>query len=535
MRKSILVFMLIGLVLGGMSTISAQEGKTLVDAFPADPTTFNTVTWVEGVDSYAQDLIFPSLVRTNVDTGQPEPYLAAWEVSEDGLTYTFTIREDAVWSDGVPITSTDVAFTLNAMFSDKVQTFRTISGLDSINVIDDKHLEIVLQAPTCGLFSQIGIGIMPAHKFAPDYSDFMTSAFNVRPDVSGGPFILTERLADEFLRFEANDSFFMGRPQIDQYLIKIIPDPTVRLQALQSGEADYAVGLSSEQIAPFADNPNFTLHPREANGWRVALFNLADPAQPMPARDENGNLIEQPPHPILGDPRVRKALIMGWNHDDGVLLTGEGARRLVGPVAPILTDAYNNNLELYPYDPEAAAALLDEAGWVLNGDVREKDGAPLALEVVYIAGFEDYAAVIADYWSDLGVDVTLTTGEQGVIINEYVASQTFDVFIIQAAWPEPTPDVLLNFMWNSANDFGTNFGSFVNEEFDSILAELATADCTMEARQPLYYRLQEILHEEAAADFISTTVDYVVTSARVGNARFTAWGYSPTWEWTLND
>ncbi len=534
MRKLALLFMFMCLVLSGLPAF-AQGGKTIVDAFPADPTTFNTVTWVEAVDVYAQNLIFPALFRNNLETGQPEPYLATWEISEDGLTYTFTIREDAVWSDGVPITSADVAFTLNAMFNPNVQTFRTISGLDSINILDDKRFEIVLTAPTCGLFNQIGIGIMPAHKFAADYSDFMTSPFNTNPDVSGGPFILTERATDEFLRFEANDTFFMGRPQIDQYLIRVFPDPQVRIQAVQSGEADYVMGLSSDQIAPFMDNPAFNIHPRELNGWRVVLFNLADPAQPMPARDQDGNLVEQPPHPILGDRRVRQALIMGWNHDDGVTITGTGARRLVGPVSPILADAYNNDLELYPYDPAAAAALLDEAGWVLNGNVREKDGVPLALEVVYIAGFADYAAVIADYWTALGVDVKLTTGEQGVIINEYVASQKFDVFVIQVGWDQPSPDVLLNFLWNSANDFGTNFASFVNEEFDGLLAELATASCSTEARQPLYYRLQEILHEEAAADFISTIVDYVVTSARIGNVEFTAWGFTPIWEWTVND
>ncbi len=534
MRKSVLLVMFVCMVLG-VTSASAQDGKTFVDAYPADPTTFNTITWVEGVDNFAQELIFPYLSTNNLETGAPEPYLAEWVVSPDGLTYTFSIREDAVWSDGVPITSTDVAFTLNAMFSDQVQTFRTIGALEAINILDDKHFEIVLTTPACDLFSQIGVGIMPAHKFAADYSDFMTSDFNIHPDISGGPFILTDRSVDEYLRFEANDTFFMGRPQIDQYLIQVIVDPQVRIQAVESGAADYMLGLSSDQIGPFENNPDFILHPREANGWDVILFNLADPAQPMPAYDADGNMVDQPPHPILGDVRVRQALIMGWDHEDGVFLTGEGARRLVGPIAPILTDAYDNDLELYPYDPPAAAALLDEAGWVLNGDVREKDGVPMKLEVVYIAGFEDYAAVLADYWTSLGVDVTLTTGEQGVIINDYVASQTFDVFIIQAAWDRPSPDVLLNFLWNSAGDFGTNFSSFVNPEFDGILAELATASCSVDARQPLYYRIQEIFKDQAVSDFISTTVDYVVTNSRIGNAEFSAWGHSPTWEWTISD
>ncbi|MBL8134610.1 MAG: ABC transporter substrate-binding protein [Anaerolineae bacterium] len=507
----------------------------MVWAFPADSTTFNSILQIESVDSLVQALVFPSLNRYDLETGQPIPYLASWEISEDGLTYTFSIDEAAVWSDGTPITSTDVAFTLNAMASENVETFRAIAGLQGINIVDDKHFEIVLAAPTCGLFSQIGVPIMPAHKFAADYSDFMTSEFNTNPDVSGGPYKLVERAVDEFLRFEANDTFFLGKPNIDQMLLQVIVDPQVAIQSVQSGESDFVTGLSSETVAPFVDNPAFTVHPMELNGWRIMLFNHADPAQPSPARDEAGALIEQPPHPILGDARVRQALIMGWDHEDGVFLTGAGARRLVGPVAPILADAYNNDLTLYPYDSEAAAALLDEAGWVLNGDVREKDGVPLALELAYLAQFEDIAAVVADYWTDLGVEVTLTTGEQGAMIGEKLGPQAFDVFMIQATWNEPTPDVLLNFLWSGANDFGTNFGSFVNEEFDGLLAELATADCAPEARKPLYDRAQEIMHDGAVTDFVSTVVNYNVTSARIGGISFTAWGFTPTWTWTINE
>jgi peptide/nickel transport system substrate-binding protein len=534
MRKSILMCLLVSLILVGTFT-SAQDTKTVVWAFPADSTTFNTITQAESVDSFVQGMIFPSLNINNLETGLPGPYLATWEVSEDGLTYTFTIHEDAVWSDGVPITSTDVLFTLNAVFSEHVETFRTIDGVDSMNAIDDKHFEIVLANSTCGLFSQIGVFIMPAHKFADDYSDFATSEFNTHPDISGGPFVFSERSVDEYLRFEANDTFFLGRPEIDQLLLQVIVDEQVRIQSMQSGTTDYLGGLDSEQIAPFMDDPSFNVHYTEANALFVALFNHADPAQPMAGYDEEGNIVEQPPHPILGDQRVRQALIQGWDHEDGTFLMGEGSRRLVGPVAPILETAYNDELELYPYDPDAAAALLDEAGWVLNGDIREKDGEPLELEIAYLEAFTEVAAVMADYWSDLGVDVTLTTGEQGVMINETFVSQTFDIFVVSASWNEPTPDVLLNFLFNGHNDFGFNAGSFVDAEFDGLLAEVATADCSAEARKPMYDRLQEIMHEQAATDFISTIVGYAVTSSRISNVEITTWGTTPWQEWQVSD
>jgi peptide/nickel transport system substrate-binding protein len=257
----------------------------------------------------------------------------------------------------------------------------------------------------------------------------------------------------------------------------------------------------------------------------------------MPARDESGNLVEQAAHPILGDVRVRQALIMGWNHEDSLFLQGEAALPLVGPVAPILQDAYNSNIEPYAYDPEAAGALLDEAGWVdSDGDgIRDKDGVPLHLEILYLSAQENDATLIADYWRDLGVDATLTTGEQGALINDRLFAQNYDTFVIGIGWNQPTPDVLLNFLYNSANDPGTDSSSFADEEFDSLLGELTTASCDPAARQPIYYRLQEIAHEQAIGDFMYTQTAAIAISPRLTNAEFTAWGSTPYNQWDLSN
>lgn len=516
---------------------AAQDEITLNWGFPADSTTFNTVIQIESVDASVQALVFPALTRNNLQTGQPEPNLAEWEVSEDGLTYTFSIREDANWSDGTPITAQDAVFTLSAIGNENVETFRAIDSLSAINVIDDKTFEVVLSQPSCNLLSQVGVPIMPSASFAEDYSDFATSEFNLGPDVSGGPFIFVERSTDEFLRFAANDNYFDGRPNIDQIIIQIIPDADVRTQALQSGAIDYTQTVTAEQAELLAGDPNVEVVSYPINGWVMNMFNLADPANMMPAYDEEGNLVEQAPHPILSDVRVRQALIMGWDHEDSLFLAGDAALPLVGPVPPSLPDAYNNDLELYAYDPEGAAALLDEAGWVdSDGDgVRDKDGMPLELDLIYIEPFTNDATLMADYWRDLGVNANLITGEQGALIGERLAPQNFDMFVISASWDEPTPDVLLNFFYNSANDPGTNFSSFVNEEFDSLLADVATGSCDPMAKQPAYYRLQEIAHEEAISDFMYTQVAHAAKSPRLTGLDLTAWGSTPTNEWVLAD
>jgi peptide/nickel transport system substrate-binding protein len=532
--KRLRFVLLIGLVLLAIMPMLAQDESTLRWGFPADSTTFNTVLQVEAVDSVLQSLVFPQLSRNNLVTGQPEPNLASWEISEDGLTYTFTIREDANWSDGTPITAQDAVFTINALTSENVETFRAITGLSAINVIDEKTFEIVLEQATCGLLSELSFGIMPAHKFAEDYSDFAISELNLGPDISGGPYVFVERSTDEFLRFAANDTYFDGRPNIDQIVIQVIPDNDVRTQAIQSGDIDYT-NVTAEQAELLAGNPDVEVISYPINGWYMTMFNLADPANMMPARDEAGNPVEQAPHPILSDVRVRQALIMGWNHEDALFLAGESALPLPGPVTPALPDAFNSDLAPYAYDPDAAAALLDEAGWVdSDGDgIRDKDGVPLELDLIYLAANENDATLMADYWRDLGVEATLVTGEQGAMIGDRLAPQNFDMFVIGISWNQPTADVMLNFLYSSANDPGTNFASFVDEEFDSLLGELATGSCDPMARQPIYHRLQEIAYEQAIADYLYTQVAYVAKTPRLTNIEFTTWGTTPINQWEL--
>ena len=253
--------------------------------------------------------------------------------------------------------------------------------------------------------------------------------------------------------------------------------------------------------------------------------------------DEEGNLVEQAPHPILSDVRVRQALIMGWDHEDARFLAGEAALPLPGPVTPSLPQYFNSDLEPYPYDLDAAGALLDEAGWVdSDGDgIRDNEGTPLALELLYLNPNEDDATLMADYWRDLGVDTTLTTGEQGAIISDRLVPQNFDMAIIGISWAQPTPDVMLNFLYSSQNDPGTNFTSFVNEEFDTILTDLASGSCDPAERQPLYYRVQEIAHEEAITDYLYTQVAHVAKTPRLTGIEFTTWGTTPINEWVLDN
>lgn len=545
MRSRRLVPLLLVFSLMVLGNVQAQDNSVFVRGVASDMDNFNTVTQTIATSAWAQGLIFPPLMLTNPETGLPESGagLTSWELSDDGLTYTFTIREGATWTDGTPITSADVDFTFNAILSDSVETHRksNLAQVSEIRVIDDHTIEVEFARADCNALENINIWIMPAHKFAADYSDFTTNPFNDSPDISGGPYIFAEHVADEYIRFTANPDYWAGTPQIDEFVFRIIPDPVIMTQALSIGDVHYAQ-ISSTDAEVLEGNDEVVIHRLPSNAFLMMGFNHADPANPQPAYDENKNVLEQGAHPIFGDVRVRQAIIMGWNHDDAITLSGGTGKRLASTIPSAVSWAYNPDLEPYPYDPEAAATLLDEAGWVMNETtgVREKDGMPLEFQLDYATGrFDDIAALIADQLAQIGVRVKLNGSELGAIVSERVFPQVHDAWLIAPAWSTPNPQVLTQALLHSSQDtlVGTlNTASYNNPELDALLAQATTVPgCDVGERAAIYYAIQDIIHRDAVYDFIYEDARTVVTSAKLQNFIPYTWGENSILEWSLAD
>jgi peptide/nickel transport system substrate-binding protein len=265
----------------------------------------------------------------------------------------------------------------------------------------------------------------------------------------------------------------------------------------------------------------------------LLALNWADPDNPKSAYDEEGNLVEQAPHPIFSDVRVRQAIVMGYSKDDLLeTLDGEGVR-LTASVIPTITWAYNTDLEPWPYDPERAAALLDEAGWLMNEDtgIREKDGMPLAFEILYSPGVTDLwdniALIAQDQLSQLGMDVTLVPLEWGAFI-EVLLGQEFDALVVGfgGGYP-PDPNGIAGSITHSANDIvgsGFNMTSYVNPEVDRLLDEgKSVPGCAPEDRTPIYWEVQRILQEEVAYDFTVSPNQVRVLNKRIGGYELGPW------------
>lgn len=533
MKRALIVLLLLALM---TVVVVAQDGETLVVRGFGNISTFNPHLSNDGASYQAYSLLWPAPFLTDSFTGEPAPGLTSWEISEDGLTYTFTIREGAVWSDGTPITADDMIFSIGAIQSD-VNTVleENVGGISAVNKIDDRTYEVVLPVGNCAILSDLSeIRFLPAHRFAADYSDFETNDLNFNPDISGGPYILEEWAPDEGQRFVANPNYWAGEPKIPFLVNRVVGDQAVAVQGIQSGEIDYTY-FQGDLFQQIADKSNLQFQSFPALSVNFLSLNWADPSNPQAAYDESGNLVEQTPHPLFSDVAVRKAVAMGFNIEDILATLGEnGGTPLVGVVAPTIGWAYNSELQRFPYDPEGAKAVLEEAGWVdSDGDgVREKDGVRLAFTISYsniLQHFETTALIAQDQLNQIGFEVELELIEWANYLTDIYFGQTYDATPMSNSGgtrtPDPTDFTSLILSTADVPGSGNNLASYVNPEIDALVEQARTVPgCAPEARAAIYYQIQQLALEDVAYHFT-----YVPNIFQVANTRIANFNPGPAW------
>jgi peptide/nickel transport system substrate-binding protein len=555
MKRSI-VFLLVLLLIA--VPVFGQDGETIVIRGFGNIVTFNPAFTTDGASQQAFSLLFPSLLDVDSFTGEVIPGLSSYTVSEDSLTYTFTIRDDANWTDGTPITSADVKFVIEATQQEEINTSyeEIVSQIAAVNVIDDKNFEIVLNEINCAALGDLGgIYITPAHKFAADFSDYETSDFNMNPDISGGSYILEEWAPDEFQRFRANPDFYGGAPQIPFLINRVIGEQALAIQAIQAGEIDYTYfqGDLFEQIQN-RDALQFQNFPQVSVNF--LSLNWVDPNDPQPAYDDAGNPVEQTPHPLFSDVSVRQAVAMGWNKLDVLDTLGgpEGGTPLVGVVAPAFAWAYNSDVEVWAYDPDAAMALLDEAGWTdsdgdgvreCNGCATAEEGTPLAFTIRYsdiLQLFETSVLIAQDQLSQIGFQVDLELVEWSNYISDVYLGQAYDATAMSnSTATDPNTFTTLLVSQQDIPGAGNNLSSYNNPEVDALVeAARSVPGCDPAARAEIYYQIQQITHDDVAYDWTFVPNIFHVANTRIGGFEpgpaWVFYGYTDhVHKWTLGN
>lgn len=528
------MFMLVGI------TASAQSNPDVLvwSLVGGDISTLNTALATDGNSISVIGALFDGLFKVDPDTGLPQPNLATWEISEDGLVYTFTLI-DAAWSDGTPITSKDVKFTYDAITSDLVESPRKgdMTSIASVETPDDKTVVITLNTATCTIWGN-GFGSivpLPSHKFAADFSDFMTNEFNLAPDAVSGPYMFEERQPGEFVRLTANPDYHGGAPTIPSVLFRIVADSTTINQALQTDTVDYAF-MYPDQLEQLQEQERFNtfLYPN-ANA-PIVVMNYQDPDQAQNGYDEDGNLNELVPNQFFSDIRVRQAVAMGYDKAALAQTLGEnaGSVPLTGPIVPSFWGTYDlSSVTPWEYNPEKATELLTEAGWVdTDGDgILDKDGVKFEVDLVYsklVDLWGNAALIMQDQLGQIGIKINIIEQEWSAYLSNVLLPGKFNITIVGFGGGTEVDGIAYNLLHSKnliLGGGGFNISGYVNPEIDTLLDEARTVPgCDVDARNELYTQIQQISHDDVPYDWLVSTTQVNVLNNRVTDAYIGQWG-----------
>jgi peptide/nickel transport system substrate-binding protein len=484
------------------------------------------------------------------ENNQPVPELAAeipstenGGVSEDGKTLTIKLRDDINWSDGTPLTADDFVFTYEMIISDKnvVQTrYPYEDFVVSVEAQDPQTIVVTFKEPFAAWLTNIfsgspsaGQGVLPKHILQPVFEAEGTidnAEWNKAPTVGVGPFVFSEWESGSHIIFKANPNW-INPPKLEQVFVRIVPDDAAQEAAIIAGDTDIGVFLSSDQIEKLEAGGNVKVV-AAASGYDEGWFMNVNP---------------ETAHPAMLDVNVRKAIALAT---DRFTIVNDLLDETINPVNSSYWDnnpPYNSDIEPYPYDPDQAKQLLDEAGWVdSNGDgTRDKDGVELMLR--YITNDRELRknvqAVVQQQWSLVGIGAELVNYSSDVFWNGYnddgpQAQGLYDIAEYSTTGSFPDPDASSNWLCDQIssadNPDGANWQGYCDPEMDDLLNKQATT-LDIDARIDLYKQIQQKMYDEAIYIGMWKDPDLWSVNSRLQNVKLS--GATPFWnayEWEVS-
>jgi peptide/nickel transport system substrate-binding protein len=488
---------------GSVPRSSAAEpayGDILVEGSIGDASNLIPLLSTDSTSHAISAMIFNGLVKYDKDVNVVGDLAESWEITRGGLEITFHLRRGVRWHDGKPFTAADVLYTYQVTVDPKTPTAYAGDFLKvkKAETLDDHTFRVTYDKPFAPALMSWSVGILPQHLLKG--RDITTSPLGRRP-IGTGPYRFKEWVTGQKIVLTANPDYFEGRPYIDGYILRIIPDMATMFLELRANGID-RMGLTSLQYTRQTENALFR---REYNKFRYLSF----------AYTYLGYNLR---NPLFADKRIRQAIAYAVDRDEiiaGVLLgLGQPA---TGPYKPG-TWAYNGKVRTYPYDPAKARSLLAEAGWKdSDGDgVIEKEGRPFAFEILTNQGNEvrgKCAEIIQRRLDEVGIRAKIRVVEWSAFVNDFINKRKFDATIL--GWTIPMEPDLYD-VWHSSKTGPQelNFVSFANPEADALIVRAReTFDTAL--RKRCYERIQEILAEEQPYLFLFVPDALPIVHARI--------------------
>jgi peptide/nickel transport system substrate-binding protein len=475
-----------------------------------------------------QNVAFPKLVTEL-------PSTANGGVSADGRVITMNLRDDIVWSDGTPITSADFVFTYNMIMDggNAVDSQYPYDMIESIDAPDERTVVITFTEPYTPWQAQLWRGLLPKHVLEPVFTEkgsIQEAEWNRAPTVGCGPFVFSEWQSGNYLHFVKNENYWLGAPKLDDVYFKFVDDAS-QTAALIAGDADIGT------FPPLSDVPSL----KEAglkvmvqsSGYMEGLFfNFREMANPG-ARDLK---VRQAVAMAIDREAINRDLLLGLSHPTETFWDGLAAAGYVP-----------SDIVPWKYDPEAAKALLEEAGWTDTNDdgIRENAaGEPLTLvhgtTVREIR--QDIQAVLQQELKAVGIDLRLVAEESDLFFGSFsdgAACAVGSVDIME--WsdsplvPDPDTDYWLCDQVPSAdNDWGYNYFG-CDETLDGLFKQQLVA-IDPAVRTPIIQQIAKYMHDQVYWYGLYDDPDYWIVGPRLTNVSFS--GVTPFFsiaEWDVTE
>ena len=483
------------------SSAVPATGDSLVEGTIGEASTLIPILASDSASFAVAGQIYNGLVKYDKNLNITGDLAESFDISPDGQTITFHLRHGVKWHDGAAFSARDVLYTYKVTVDPKTPTAyaEDFKQVKDISAPDDHTVKVVYgEAFAPALASWSSNYILPAHLL--EGHDITKSPLARKP-IGTGPYRFKEWVAGQKIVLEYNPDYFEGRPYIDRYIYRIIPDTSTMYMELKAGAIDL-MGLTPVQYARQTANQSFT-----------SLFNKY--RYPSSVYLYMGYNLR---HPLFGDKRIRQAMTAAINKDELIqgVLFGMG-QKAHGPIVPGRW-AYNPAVKDIGYDPKRAAELLAQAGWKKkNSDgILVKDGKPFKFTILTNQGNQQRlmtAQIIQQRLRQVGIDVKIRIVEWAAFLKEFVNKGNFEVVLL--AW-NISQDPDMYDVWHSSktNPEELNFVGFKNAEVDRLLVE-GRSTFDIEKRKKAYFRIQEILAVEQPYTFL-----YVPDSLPVVSSRF---------------
>jgi peptide/nickel transport system substrate-binding protein len=453
LRSMVILFVAtVGAVFAQPGTLDVAVDQSPVGLDPHVSTAFATFAVI--------DQIYEDLVELNADL-QIEPALAeSWQVSDDGLTYTFQLRSGVTFHNGRGLTAADVVYSFDRLMAEETGSpfASRFTQVGSAEATDELTVVFHMNAPFAPFLSNLtDLAIVPG--------EVVEENGNLQQVAVGtGPFMLEEWIPDTSLLLVANPSYYrQGEPGVEALMYHIVPEATARAAGLRSGTFDFLPDVDAATAQTLSRAPNIEM--QQTDDLAYALLGL--------------NVEREP----LGDARVRRAINMAVDREDVVDAVYFGDAVPAGPLSPALRDwaVPVEQFDCYGAGADAARDLLAEAGY---GDGFEME----ILTFSRIQAVVDMAQVMQAQLQEVGIDAPINVEEFGTFVQDWTNSN-FDSFASRNGGTVD-PDGYLYRTFHSSGS--TNVFNYSNPEVDELL-ERGQVTVDQGERQQIYRELQQIL------------------------------------------